>query len=1782
MKRRTKQLRQQLANLCSSPKVRRPNRGRLRMEQLEMRRVLAAPTDLAEISGVIFDDANGNGSLNVGEAGIVGATVELYRDSNGSGAFESGTDSQVFPNQTTDSNGRYTFSSLTADNYFVRQPAQTTPGGRNLQADVSPRITISAADVQGRLSTTIDSFDGNPHVANDTTNDGQPVAVAQLAAEALGGERDLFVNKTSVNGSVQLSVNDPLLPNVLTFDSIQTGNGQRRIVWDGIDGDATVINDNGLSQDLTANGEAEGIRLEFGADLAGGNAVIRLYSDDGSAGTTSRFSTVTIPIPVTGGGSTTTEYVPFSSFVSAGGGGVNFADVGAIEMDISGASNINGTADLVGTLAPNVFTANFDNLESSDLSLTKSVSDPTPNVGQQIVYTVIVTNGGPSTATGVQVTDALPGGVTLTNSSPTQGTFDTNTGIWNVGTISSVAGTNTATLTLTATVNSLGQQTNTSQVSASNQADPDSTPNNNNPNEDDQDSAVFTPESIDLSLTKTVNNASPNIGDTITFTIGVNNVGPSAATGVTIRDVLPAGTTFVSATSNNGTSYNNGTGIWNLGTLGANQSAQLAITVNVTASGSRTNIAEIISANERDIDSTPGNNQPGEDDQASVAFASSQADLSLTKTVDNASPNLGQNVVFTVTVQNSGVDAATNVTVADLLPSGLSFVSTNQPGNYNGATGIWTIGTVTPGASPSLQITARVDSVGTKTNIAQIQTSDINDPDSTPGNNNPAEDDQASVTVTPASANLSLTKTVNNTSPNIGENVTFTITVNNAGPNVATGVNVHDQLPPGTTLVSASSPAYNSATGIWTVGTIPVGGSQSLNLVATSNSAGTNTNTAEIISSDQFDPNSTPGNGVASEDDQANAAIESQQIDLSLSKTVSNARPNVGEEVTFVITVNNAGPSTATGVAVTETLPAGVTLLGSTPSQGSFNTSTGVWTVGTIGVNASQTISLRTRVDAITNDSNTAQVTAADQTDVDSTPANNAAAEDDQASAAFVTPQADLSITKTVNNPAPNVGDNITFSVLLQNAGPDAATGVSVTDVLPTGVRFVSNNLTTGTYSSNTGIWNVGSLANGGSATLDIIAEVLSLGATTNTAQVTAVDQADPDSSPGNNLAAEDDQDSAQFSAQQIDLSLTKTASVDRPAIGEAFTYTLTANNSGPDSATGVTVSDPLPAGVTFVSSSPAGAYNPSSGLWTVGTIAAGNTASLDITVMADTPGVKTNTAQIASADQADTDSTPGNNVAAEDDQATITTTPASADLSVTKTVDDATPNVGQRVTFNVSVTNGGPDPANNIDVRDSLPSGMSLVNATPSTGNFNSGTGIWTIPTLAANASATLVIQANVDAVGDKTNTAEILTSSQFDPDSTPGNNDPTEDDQDSAVLSPQLVDLALTKSINNASPNVGDQIAFTLGLTNDGPSTATGVQVTDLLPTGLNFVSAIPTVGTYNAGNGIWEIGTIPAGATPTLVINATVGNSRGATNTAEVTAVDQPDVDSTPGNKVASEDDQATAEFVTQVADLSLTKTIDNTTPGQNDPVNFLLTLSNAGPNTATEVVVTDLVPSGLRFVSANPSIGTYDATNGLWKVPSLPVGAAATLTIATALTSANSTTNIAEITSARQFDIDSTPGNGVAGEDDISNASVDPQVVDIAVSGSVDNAEPLEGERIQIVFNATNSGPDAATNVNLRTLLPAGLTLLSSQPQTGSYNSVTGEWTVGNLAAGATTSLTLNAQVDSRGIRRVPIEVISTDQFDFDSTPANDVETEDDQTDVLVQAPRLLQKRLFMSR
>jgi parallel beta-helix repeat protein len=115
---------------------------------------------------------------------------------------------------------------------------------------------------------------------------------------------------------------------------------------------------------------------------------------------------------------------------------------------------------------------------------------------------------------------------------------------------------------------------------------------------------------------------------------------------------------------------------------------------------------------------------------------------------------------------------------------------------------------------------------------------------------------------------------------------------------------------------------------------------------------------------------------------------------------------------------------------------------------------------------------------------------------------------------------------------------------------------------------------------------------------------------------------------------------------------------------------------------------------------------------------------------------------------------------------------------------------------------------------------------------------------------------------------------------------------------------DLSLTKTVDNHTPDIGSNVDFTLTVTNGGPDGATGVEVTDLLPTGYTYVGHTPSVGTYNSGSGVWTIGNLANGASATLTITATVNAAGNYANTAEVTAVTETDPDSTPGDGVGDD--------------------------------------------------------------------------------------------------------------------------------------------------------------------------------------------------------------------------------------------------------------------------------------
>jgi len=380
---------------------------------------------------------------------------------------------------------------------------------------------------------------------------------------------------------------------------------------------------------------------------------------------------------------------------------------------------------------------------------------------------------------------------------------------------------------------------------------------------------------------------------------------------------------------------------------------------------------------------------------------------------------------------------------------------------------------------------------------------------------------------------------VDDPTPNLGDEVVWTIEVVNNGPDTAVNVVVEDLLPAGTSFVASSNEDFDPETGQLVIGDLEASAMVSFDITVMVNDAdGPRVNTA-TVTSDTFDNNESNNSAVAE--------VDAVGTDLRIEKSVDNEAPDLGANVVWTITVYNDGPDLAENVMVADALPEGVAFVSTTAED--FDEATLTAALGDLAVGDSASFDIVVTVnDAAMELTNEATVSS-DTVEVDDT--NNTAESTIDAVAV------DLSLDKGVIPDTAAVSDTVVWTIRVDNAGPDDATGIVVEDVLPSGVTYVSH--TEGAdFDPDSGIWNVGSLEAEGSIELMITATVNETGDLTNVAEITAADQFDPDSTPGNNVPAEDDQDSAtltllpsldavsdQFQVQLVDEPLNAVIMVD-------------------------------------------------------------------------------------------------------------------------------------------------------------------------------------------------------------------------------------------------------------------------------------------------------------------------------------------------------------------------------------------------------------------------------------------------------------------------------------------------------------------------------------------------------------------------------------------------------------------------------------------------------------
>ena len=425
-----------------------------------------------------------------------------------------------------------------------------------------------------------------------------------------------------------------------------------------------------------------------------------------------------------------------------------------------------------------------------------------------------------------------------------------------------------------------------------------------------------------------------------------------------------------------------------------------------------------------------------------------------------------------------------------------------------------------------------------------------------------------------------------------------------------------------------------------------------------------------------------------------------------------------------------------------------------------------------------------------------------------------------------------------------------------------------------------------------------------------------------------------------------------------------------------------------------------------------------------------------------------------------------------------------SIDLEVTKLVDNPYPLEGDIVTFTITLANnteskdGRTFPTNvaeDIQVKDYLPHGLTFVDANHQLGTFDTATTTWHVPTLNPGKATSLALRARVEAEGEYTNCAEVWDANMPDRDSTTGAESggplvgaKRQDDEDCASLwaGPLLVDLEVLKVVDDANPIQGDIITYSITVTNreflDGrqlpTADATNITIADYLQPGQYYVDGTASIGgpngiTFNPYNTSWQIESLRAGKSLTLTMQAEMREAGEYSNCAEVHAADPNDRDSRTavqaGGPLAygyeSEDDQdCVSVWVTpKRPDLELTKRVSNETPRVGDTVTYSITVTNRQfeqgteipTAAATNVVIKDYMSNRLWFetgsatdssIPGQPGGVTFNKDDFTWTIEEIRPGKSITLSFRARVDDDGEIRNCAEVWDADQGDRDSRSG------------------------------------------------------------------------------------------------------------------------------------------------------------
>ncbi|WP_456695174.1 isopeptide-forming domain-containing fimbrial protein [Aeromicrobium sp. P5_D10] len=1120
---------------------------------------------------------------------------------------------------------------------------------------------------------------------------------------------------------------------------------------------------------------------------------------------------------------------------------------------------------------------------------------------------------------------------------------------------------------------------------------------------------------------------------------------------------------------------------------------------------------------------------------SAVTYTIQEPKTAITKSVSDTTPAPGDTFTYTVRASNPGgtnVSDAHNVVVKDVVPTGVIVdeATISGGGTYDSDTRTitWNVSVLTV-ASPNfkeftyeaeLAATSTLDASG-RTNTATITRFTslpvIADGRTYTGSN-------ATATVTPDFPHTTVAKRVVGSAVSyVGQPQNFEIVVTSDGKSPAYKVDVTDVLPKnwsydaGTATVKVgdaaaialapTSDAGNPETITWSdlapapTG-LPVGKTIVINYTATPTEdavvdagAGADvdhTNTVSINAEDKTGATGITGAPFYGGPGDASAQIHS--ADLEITKT-GDGTPVAGKTYSWDIVVKNLGGDTSKAdIVVTDTIPEDVSNFSLDGGDDWVCASDeDEWTC-TLDADIANGASAPTIVASGLIDSdladeaeivNTARVKGHTyDPDLD----NNRDTETVE-----VTTRADLTIDKRLGGTVVKAGENATWTIDVTNQGPSTSRGaIKVVDTLPSGSTFVSATGTGWSCSEDEGVVTCNRADD---LAADDAANQITIVAKIPASQTANVVNSAKVSGPTTDPVASNNSDEVSTApTRTAELTIEKAYTGEEPAVaGDEFSYDMTVHNEGPSTATGVTVVDTLPSYMKFV---PGGTGNAD---WACtaagqlvtcdfdGSIGVGDDQNFKIKVKIASghTGTVENTAKVTATE----DPTGATDI-------DVNTPDLESDLEVEKSHDDDNAIAGESLTYDVLVTNHGPsDTDGPIVVEDTVPVGMTYKSASGTGWTCDEDEGVVTCTHadgLVDDANSTFSLTFDIaDDAGPATVTNTVTVDGPNTDPKLPNNSD-----SDPTVIKDQA-NIKVAKAASADTVDAGDNVSWTIDVTNDGPSTADVISVVDTLPAGLSVVSISGSGWTCSDSTISCTRATLAPGAAPTITVVTKVGSGVAAgtelTNGVEVST-------STPGDDPDDNDSDDSVE-VTTAADMTLAKTHTGT-PVAGEPFTFTLTATNDGPSDAlAPVTISDTLPVGMTYVSANDA----------WSCVADAVSAAGQEVLCTLVstdpllpgTSAPALAMVVDVaadqsgeTLVNQAVVDSdTPDPDTTNNEDDDTVTPTDEV-DLSITKS--HAGPVEvGTQLKFEVNVKNAGPSEARDVKIDDTLPTGLTFVSAE-------------------------------------------------------------------------------------